>query len=192
MTLSAVNASTVYLSPSLFTGKERDAESGLDNFGARYFGSSLGRFETADTLPWLSWQLGNSKDRDRFTAFLGNPQNLNLYAYVLNNPLNKTDPTGMYQCAGTAEQCAAIQGAEKRAVSFALTSSEMNVGEFRTAFLLLCLSRRREAERWYFVMLASQPAFACEPGCRQQPRGETSSPLFAARVIWFVLSPPMP
>jgi len=109
MTLSAVNASTVYLSPSLFTGKERDAESGLDNFGARYFGSSLGRFETADPLPWLSWQLGNSKDRDRFTAFLGNPQNLNLYAYVLNNPLNKTDPTGMYQCAGTAEQCAAIR-----------------------------------------------------------------------------------
>src|SRR6185312_5103152 len=73
-----------------------------------------------------------------------------------------------------------------------LTSSEMNVSEFRAAFLLLCLSRRREAERRYFVMLASQPAFACEPGCRQQPRGETSSPLFAARVIWFVLSPPMP
>jgi RHS repeat-associated protein len=53
-----------------FTGKERDSESGLDNFGKRYFGSSLGRFETADPLPWLSWQRGNSKDRDRFTAFL--------------------------------------------------------------------------------------------------------------------------
>jgi RHS repeat-associated protein len=92
-----------------FTGKERDAESNLDNFGARYNGSSLGRFETADPLPWLSWQRGNSKDRDRFTAFLGNPENLNLYAYVLNNPLSKTDPTGMYQCSGTVEQCAAIR-----------------------------------------------------------------------------------
>jgi RHS repeat-associated protein len=31
-----------------FTGKERDAESGLDNFGKCYFGSSLGRFMTPD------------------------------------------------------------------------------------------------------------------------------------------------
>src|SRR5271154_766083 len=31
-----------------FTGKERDSESGLDNFGARYFGSSMGRFMTPD------------------------------------------------------------------------------------------------------------------------------------------------
>jgi RHS repeat-associated protein len=33
-----------------FTGKERDSESGLDNFGARYFGSSLGRFQTPDPV----------------------------------------------------------------------------------------------------------------------------------------------
>jgi RHS repeat-associated protein len=32
----------------LFTGKERDSESGLDNFGARYFASSMGRFMTPD------------------------------------------------------------------------------------------------------------------------------------------------
>jgi len=31
-----------------FTGKERDSESGLDNFGARYMGSSLGRFMSPD------------------------------------------------------------------------------------------------------------------------------------------------
>src|SRR5580704_8092878 len=31
-----------------FTGKERDAESGLDNFGARYDSSNLGRFMTPD------------------------------------------------------------------------------------------------------------------------------------------------
>jgi RHS repeat-associated protein len=90
-------------------GKERDAESGLDNFGARYFGSSLGRFETPDPLPWLGWQRGNSRDRDRFAAFIGNPQNLNLYAYVDNNPLNRTDPTGMYICKGDAQQCQAVQ-----------------------------------------------------------------------------------
>jgi RHS repeat-associated protein len=31
-----------------FTGKERDTESGLDNFDARYFGSSLARFVSPD------------------------------------------------------------------------------------------------------------------------------------------------
>jgi RHS repeat-associated protein len=33
---------------SHFTGKERDTESGLDMFGARYYGSGLGRFMTPD------------------------------------------------------------------------------------------------------------------------------------------------
>jgi RHS repeat-associated protein len=33
-----------------FTGKERDAESGLDNFGARMYGSSMGRFMSPDTF----------------------------------------------------------------------------------------------------------------------------------------------
>ena len=35
--------------PPQFTGKERDSESGLDNFGARYMGSSLGRFMSPDS-----------------------------------------------------------------------------------------------------------------------------------------------
>lgn len=65
-----------------FTGKERDTESGLDNFGARYYGSSMGRFLSPDPLG----------------GKLANPQSLNRYAYVLNNPLINTDPTGMYVC----------------------------------------------------------------------------------------------
>ena len=65
-----------------FTGKERDAESGLDNFGARYFGSSMGRFTSAD--PLLS--SGNP----------GTPQTWNRYAYALNNPLRIVDPTGLW------------------------------------------------------------------------------------------------
>jgi RHS repeat-associated protein len=61
-----------------FTGKERDSESGLDYFGARYYASGLGRFNTADTL----------------VGSIGNPQTLNRYAYVLNNPLVFIDPSG--------------------------------------------------------------------------------------------------
>jgi RHS repeat-associated protein len=65
-----------------FTGKERDQESGLDYFGARYYGSSMGRFMSPDPSG-LSY------------ADPTNPQSLNLYSYVLNNPLKFTDPTCM-------------------------------------------------------------------------------------------------
>lgn len=75
-----------------FTGKERDAESGLDNFEARYYGSTMGRFMSPDPL-------GGS---------LLNPQSLNKYAYVLNNPLVNTDPTGLYVCAKD-QDCTAFE-----------------------------------------------------------------------------------
>jgi|SRR5579885_688929 len=60
--------------PTHFTSKERDSESGLDNFGKRYDASSLGRFMTTDPVVIT-------------TERLQNPQQLNLYAYVANNPL---------------------------------------------------------------------------------------------------------
>jgi len=67
------------------TGKERDTESGLDMFGARYYGSSLGRFMTPD---WAASPTGVPY------ADFGNPQSLNLYGYVKNNPATLTDPNG--------------------------------------------------------------------------------------------------
>jgi RHS repeat-associated protein len=72
-----------------FTGKERDSESGLDNFGARYNSSNVGRFMSPDPL-------GGS---------LIDPQTLNKYSYVRNNPVNLTDPTGMYTCADDNNKC---------------------------------------------------------------------------------------
>jgi|SRR5271156_5659526 len=70
---------------SLFTGKERDAESGNDYFGARYYASSMGRFMSPD------W---SSRPNPVPYADLTNPQSLNLYGYAGNNPLSKTDPDG--------------------------------------------------------------------------------------------------
>jgi len=53
-----------------FTGKERDTESGIDMFGARYYGSSLGRFMTPDPLPWPHWQNGSRDDRKGFAGVI--------------------------------------------------------------------------------------------------------------------------
>jgi hypothetical protein len=47
-----------------------------------------------DPLQWISWQNGDKDDRARFEEYIANPQNFNLYAYVRNNPLIHTDPTG--------------------------------------------------------------------------------------------------
>ena len=65
-----------------FTGKERDAESGLDYFGARYYGSTTGRFMSPDPV-FISAQR------------LMDPQSLNLYSYVRNNSPGLTDDTGL-------------------------------------------------------------------------------------------------
>jgi RHS repeat-associated protein len=63
-----------------FTGKERDVETGLDYFGARYYASRTGRFTTVDP----GHVGGNIFD----------PQSWNAYAYARNNPLRFVDPTG--------------------------------------------------------------------------------------------------
>ncbi len=67
------------------TGKERDTESGNDYFGARYYGSSMGRMLSPD---WNDYP-----DTVPFADF-SDPQSLNLYSYVGNNPLSGTDDDG--------------------------------------------------------------------------------------------------
>ena len=83
--LSAVCANIPRFSRSLFTGKERDTESGNDYFGARYYASSMGRFMSPD------W---SAKEDPVPYAQLDDPQSLNLYAYVRNNPLSRVDLDG--------------------------------------------------------------------------------------------------
>ena len=61
------------LSPYTYTGREYDSESGLYYYRARYYDSSVGRFMSED--PVLS---------------------TNLYSYTDNNPINRTDPLGLY------------------------------------------------------------------------------------------------
>ena len=63
-----------------FTGKERDTESGLDYFGARYLSSNMGR--------WMS------PDPSMEGAILELPQTWNKYSYEYNRPTYGTDPDG--------------------------------------------------------------------------------------------------
>ena len=68
-----------------FTGKERDAESGLDYFGPRYYASNMGR--------WMSPDWADKPEAVPY-SHLDDPQSLNLYMYVGNNPLSKPDLDG--------------------------------------------------------------------------------------------------
>jgi RHS repeat-associated protein len=63
-------------SRNLFTGKERDDETGWDYFGARYYDPAIGRFLSVDPMA--------SKAPD-----------ITPYHYTHNNPVNRFDPTGM-------------------------------------------------------------------------------------------------
>ena len=70
-----------------FTGKQRDYESNLDNFGARYFGggNNLGRFMIPDPT--------------RLSAFIESPQTWNMYSYAYNNPLSMVYKNGAWPTA---------------------------------------------------------------------------------------------
>jgi RHS repeat-associated protein len=66
---------------SRYTGKERDPECGLNNFGARYDSSSMGRFMSPDPLYIEAHRLAD-------------PQRLNLYVYARNNQRNEEERHG--------------------------------------------------------------------------------------------------
>jgi RHS repeat-associated protein len=69
----------------IYAGKERDTESGLDDFDARYYSSNLGRFMSSDwsaipaAVPYADFR---------------DPQSINLYTYVRNNPISRIDSDG--------------------------------------------------------------------------------------------------
>ncbi len=67
-----------------FTEKERDTETGLDYFGARYLASVQGRFTSSDEVLYDQYE--------------DEPQSWNLYSYVRNNPLSSVDPNGRETC----------------------------------------------------------------------------------------------
>lgn len=81
-----------------FTSYERDGETGLDFARARYYASGQGRFTSPDPF-------GGS-------MVATDPQSLNRYAYVGNNPLTFADPSGLARQAAMRMERALTAGAE--------------------------------------------------------------------------------
>jgi RHS repeat-associated protein len=65
-----------------YAGMERDDVTGLDHTWWRQYENRAGRWTSTDPLP----------------GSIGNPQSLNRYAYVQNDPVNFVDPSGLEQC----------------------------------------------------------------------------------------------
>ncbi len=76
--------SSSYENDYKFTGKEKDEDTGLYYYEARYYDSGIGRFTAIDPMAKLSPE-----------TFLKDPQQLNSYTYVRNNPLGAIDPDGL-------------------------------------------------------------------------------------------------
>jgi len=115
-----------------FTGKERDAETGLDYFGARYFSSAQGRFTTPDPL--------------HGSAHLEDPQTWNRYSYAANNPLKYNDPAGLWNWDATAGGAYTDEELEERRRNKNLTRRERNEAKNALTFRANFRAARDSAE----------------------------------------------
>jgi RHS repeat-associated protein len=108
------------------SGKERDAETGLDYFGARYMSAAQGRFTSPDR-PFADQ---NPLD----------PQSWNLYSYARNNPLKFVDPTGeAIQLTGTTEEDREKELAAIRAGSGLREGFGRSASQLQPTFLLVVI-----------------------------------------------------
>jgi RHS repeat-associated protein len=103
-----------------FEGKERDTETSNDDFGARYYTFRLGRWLSAD------W---SSVPAPVPYANLTNPQTLNLYAMVSDNPESFADLDGHDRIPSTTGGCTITPGGAEGCKSTANVNVPETTGE---------------------------------------------------------------
>ncbi|MCS7468222.1 putative Ig domain-containing protein [Stieleria sp. ICT_E10.1] len=100
----------------LFAGEQRDPHLSLHYLRARWIDVVNGRFESADPFP----------------PFLRQPLTINRFAYTVNNPINLTDPTGLFSISevSVAQDVRAILGSIARTGVSKRLTSPMNLVDF--------------------------------------------------------------
>jgi hypothetical protein len=100
----------------------------------------MGRWITPDPLPWINWQHSDKKEeRQKFVEYLMNPQNLNQYTYVDDNPESRDDPTGMEGCQAGDKKfstCTITVVYNKKTSEGTLTVTGQNKGDKNPTVLL--------------------------------------------------------
>ncbi len=146
-----------------FTGKERDKESGLYYYGARYYEPVVGRFVSADPL-YVEM------------ASRGGSQTLSVYSYVLNNPLRLVDPLGLQGCepgAGGAPGACAT-GQEGSGPGLAVQGG---------TFASLAAEIQAEAEHQSYVLSLGSTGAGGGTGTPFEPKGQEFSELEGALTL---------
>jgi RHS repeat-associated protein len=95
-----------------FTGHIKDSATGLNYMQARYYDPVMGRFLSVDPVTFVE---------------TGRPGQFNRYAYTWNDPINKTDPTGMY-CVPCAVKLSEVAVATLAVASTAFVGPTVETG----------------------------------------------------------------
>jgi RHS repeat-associated protein len=158
-----------------FTGKERDNETSLDYFLARYYSSSQGRFTSPDEFnggPVESFGL-LAATNPVFYADITNPQSLNKYQYTYNNPLLYTDPDGHCPwCPAAGELLKSPVGQQiVAATGAAITAVMVATSDAGTQ------AKENIKKTWEKLKANASPGYACDSfeGCgyQQQMRDQS-------------------
>lgn len=137
-----------------YTGKELDVETDLYYYGARYYDAEIGRFPPRRT----------GVSVDPWFGDLNDPQSLNKYAYVRNNPLKYVDPSGEFfflapLAVWAGEAIIGLAAVSGCAVMTAMIA-ESNIDDYNTATNWNSASTTNKAMLVTGMALSASPAGA--------------------------------